>query len=398
MSSHLSVHSRGSAVSLRRADSIKLTVIGVLAVVALFVTIFAVQHQQEVVVARIYYLIPHLYLVPLILVGLWYPKRGLQVTLLLVVALVILSMYLYWTGFTIDPFLSLMNAGMDIGIFVMLALYVKDRNLVDSVIREFMEHQSKVSSGTKNVQDARERAKMKFQGDIEDMIRGLRAKDDDTREEAARALGEIQNPRVIDPLVTALGDDNRYVRNEAARSLGRIKDRRAIPALMEALKDEDRYCREGAAEGLGDMGEIAVPSLIDGLTDQDWHVRMGAVIALRIIGDPDAVPHIEALLSDENRFVRREAVKSLGRIGNEHTIEALVKALSDEDAGVRMRAIGALARCGRESAIEPIIGALNDEDSSVRLRATRALEEMEDPRAAEALNNPENGKRCAEAE
>jgi hypothetical protein len=383
MSIHFSTHVKGSAAPLRRADSIKLIVIGILAIVALFVTTYAVQHQQEVVIARIYYLIPHLYLVPLILVGLWYPKRGLQVTVLLVIALVILSVYLYAAGFSIDPFLSLMNAGMDIGIFVMLALYVKDRNLVDSVIREFMEHQSKTSAGTKSVQDARERAKMKFQGDIEDMIRGLRAKDDDTREEAARALGEIQNPRVIDPLISALRDDNRYVRNEAARSLGRIKD---------------RYCREGAAEGLGDMGEKAVSPLIGGLTDQDWHVRMGAVIALRIIGDPDAVPYIEELLSDENRFVRREAVKSLGRIGNEHTTDALVKALSDEDAGVRMRAIGALARCGRESAIEPIIAALNDEDSSVRLRATRALEEMEDPRAVEALNNPENGKLHAEAE
>ena len=60
----------------------------------------------------------------------------------------------------------------------------------------------------------------------------LQSPDDDTREEAARALGELKDPRAVTPLISALEDPNHYVRREAAKSLGRLGDERAIPALI----------------------------------------------------------------------------------------------------------------------------------------------------------------------
>ncbi|HTY14555.1 MAG TPA: HEAT repeat domain-containing protein [Methanoregulaceae archaeon] len=323
----------------------------------------------------------------MILVALWYPKRGLQITVLIIGALIILTVVLYLRGISFDPVLSLFNAGLDIMIFVAVALYAKDRKLVDQVFLEFLERSGIRESDLKSMYEARGRARITFEGDFEEVIHALQSTDEDAREEAVRALGELNDPRAVNPLILALKDENRYVRREAAKSLGRIGDEKAIPALIEALKDEDRYGREGAAEGLAEMKEKAFSPLLHSLSNNDWHVRMGALIALRIIGDRNAIPKIIDALQDENRFVRREAAKSLGRIGDERVIEPLTRALKDEDTSVRMRAVSALAKFSRDDVIDTLIGALDDNDSGVRLRAVQALEEINDPRGIEALGN-----------
>ncbi|HVP94020.1 MAG TPA: HEAT repeat domain-containing protein [Methanoregulaceae archaeon] len=332
-------------------------------------------------------LIPHLYIIPVILVALWYPKRGLQITVLIIAALVILTFVLYSMGISFDPILSLFNAGLDIMIFVAVALYAKDRKLVDQVFLEFLERSGIKEADLKSMYETRGRARVTFEGDFEEVIHALQSTDEDAREEAVRALGELNDPRAVNPLILALKDENRYVRREAAKSLGRIGDGKAISPLIEALKDEDRYGREGAAEGLAEMKEKAFVPLIHALNDNDWHVRMGAIIALRIIGDRNAIPKIIEALKDENRFVRREAAKSLGRIGDDRVIEPLTGALNDDDTSVRMRAVSALAKFSRDDVIDQLIGALNDSDSGVRLRAVQALEEINDPRGLRALGN-----------
>lgn len=378
---------------LEKGETLKLAVIAAFALFALFVTLFTIEFHDQFFNLQLYYLIPHLYIIPVILVALWYPKRGLQITILIIAALVILTFVLYLLGLTIDPILSLFNAGLDIMIFVAVALYAKDRKLVDQVFMEFLERSGIRESDLKNMYEVREKTRVKFEGDFEEVIHALQSSDEDAREEAVRALGELNDPRAVNPLILALKDENRYVRREAAKSLGHIGDEKAIPSLIEALKDEDRYGREGAAEGLAEMKEKAFPSLIKALDDPDWHVRMGAVIALRIIGDRDAIPKIIVALKDENRFVRREATKSLGRIGDERVIAPLTETLKDEDTSVRMRSVSALAKFGGDDVIDTLIRALNDNDSGVRLRAVQALEEIHDPRALQALSNGVNIER-----
>ncbi len=368
-------------------DFIKLSVIGAFALSSLLLTVYIFGYRNEALFVNLYPLIPHLYLIPIILLALWYPKRGLQITILLISAILILTCYLYFIGVVSDPLLSLLNAGMDIAIFVALALYAKDRSLVETFLKGFFEHAGMGETFDASIRKESERAKVKFEGAFEEVVMALRTGDDEVREEAVRALGELNDRRAVEPLISILNDENRYIRREAAKSLGRIGDERAIPPLISALKDEDRYGREGAAEGLGEMGEKAVGPLISGLHNPDWHVRMGAAIALRIIGDKSTIDPLITALGDENRFVRREVTKSLGRIGDVRVVDPLIRALDDSDRSVRMRAVSALAKCGDSRVIDPLIRALGDEDSGVRLRVIRALEEMDDPRAIQALNN-----------
>lgn len=387
----MAVHSRilasASQTLDERRDTVKLLIIGVFAVASLVFTLYLITLKDHAFSTSVYPLIPHLYLIPLILMALWYPRRGLQITILLIAAILVLTTLMYLMGTIINPFISLLYAGMDIAIFVALALYAKDRTLVESFLRGFFEHSGVGETFEEAMEHPSTRAKIKFEGAFDDVVRALQSHDEEVREEAARALGELGDRRAVNPLIELLGDDNRYVRREAAKSLGKIGDEHAIPALINALKDEDRYGREGAAEGLGGMGEKAFSSLIRAIKDEDWHVRMGAAIAFRIIGDKNALKVLIPAMKDENRFVRREVIKSLGRIGDHSVIDTLIAALKDPDRSVRLRAVSALSKCNDKRVIEPLIEALNDEDSGVRLRVIRALEEIDDPRAVDALNS-----------
>lgn len=370
-----------------RRDTVKLGIIAIFAVTSLIFTLYLIVTRDQAFAASLYPLIPHLYLIPIILLALWYPRRGLQITLLLIAAILLLTTFLFLEGIVLNPFIALLNAGMDIAIFVALALYAKDRTLVESFLRGFFEHSGLGETFEETMEHPSVRAKIKFEGAFEDVIRALHNPDEEVREEAARALGELGDSRAVEPLIGLLSDENRYVRREAAKSLGKIGDERAIVPLINALKDEDRYGREGAAEGLGDMGEKAFSHLVSAMEDPDWHVRTGAAVALRIIGDKRALPALTRAMQDENRFVRREVIKSLGRIGDHSVIDTLIAALKDPDRSVRLRAVSALSKCNDPRVVEPLIEALNDEDSGVRLRVIRALEEIDDPRAVEALNN-----------
>jgi len=366
-----------------RNQGLRLAVIGIFAALALIVTLIAFFYGGVIFGVENIVLLPHLYLIPIIFFAFWYPKRGLQITVVIIITITILTLAFTLGGLIRDPLFMLLVSGVDLMIVFALVLYAKDRDLVDSLLKEIVAQYKLPREGTISSE--------RFNGDVSEVLKALRSGDDDDREEAARALGELRKPEGVDPLISALSDPSRYVRREAAKALGAIGDERSIPPLIQALSDDDRSVREGAAEGLALLGEPAVGHLTTALDDPDWHIRMGAVVALRIIGDRNVLPEMIRMTGDESRFVRREAVKTLGRMGGEEVVSPLAASLRDDDAGVRLRAAGALGRTGSSTAVGPLAGALEDRDSSVRLRAAQALEEMGTPAARAALGRAPGG-------
>ena len=62
------------------------------------------------------------------------------------------------------------------------------------------------------------------------------------RARAASALGYIESPKAVDPLITALNDSEALVRWTVVKALTRIGDIRALPALNHlALTDEGDF-------------------------------------------------------------------------------------------------------------------------------------------------------------
>jgi len=127
--------------------------------------------------------------------------------------------------------------------------------------------------------------KLEMNRDVEGLIKALKHRDDDIRADAAKALGEIRDPRAVEPLIDALKPDpDSFVRQRAAYALGNIGDAKAVEPLIQSLKDEDKDVRWAAASSLGDLGDIrAVKPLIQALKDEDKDVQKTAEWALKKI-------------------------------------------------------------------------------------------------------------------
>lgn len=132
---------------------------------------------------------------------------------------------------------------------------------------------------------------------------------------AARALGEIRDPRAIGPLITALQADDCFVRRDAAEALCKIGTA-ALDQLIAALACPLDDGRKEVAEVLGRLGHSrALRPLIESLRDPAPQVRCAAAWALGELGDQGAVEHLQFLLSDDDRYVAGEAKSALERIG-----------------------------------------------------------------------------------
>jgi HEAT repeat protein len=240
---------------------------------------------------------------------------------------------------------------------------------------------------------------------VEPLLTALKDENSEVRLAAARALGEIGDPQAVEPLLAALKDQHSSVRRAAAEALGRISDVRAVEslpaALKNALKDEDRDVRRAAAKALAQQIK-GVEYLMSALTDRPWMAREAAAEMLGEIKDPRAVEPLRAVLKDEEGSVRRAAVKALVQIkGMEHLIagidfELSVAVLQYGDAEKQQAAARALGRSQDPRAVEPLLAALKDYDyyslkdygyysQAVRQAAAEALGTLGDQKAVQPL-------------
>jgi len=245
--------------------------------------------------------------------------------------------------------------------------------------------------------------KMKAKRDVEGLIKALGyQKDASVRQAAAGALGQMRDPRAVQPLIAALKDSDRHVPETAAEALVKIGTP-AVEPLIVALKDSDSNVRRLAAGALGQIGDArAVEPLIAARTDSNWELRQAAARALEQIGDARAVEPLVAALKASKGFVRHAAAGALAKIGDARSFEPLVAALKDSNEFVRKEAAEGLAKIGDARAVEPLIATLKDSYRWVRKAAAGALGQIADARAVEpliaALKDSDEGVRMEAAE
>jgi HEAT repeat protein len=86
---------------------------------------------------------------------------------------------------------------------------------------------------------------------MDEIITALRDPDEEVRVLSALVLGEMRNPRALDPLISALGDESGNVRAQAAISLGELGEVRAKDALGKVAEgDENQTVRQVAGNAL----------------------------------------------------------------------------------------------------------------------------------------------------
>ena len=266
----------------------------------------------------------------------------------------------------------------------------------------------------------------------------------------------MTNPNVSRVLSEILLEGVDVHRCAAARALGQIADPRSAGALMKALLDEDPDVRADAADALGgiaadggapDYAPDQAGALMENLLhDPDCDVKKAAITALVQMRHGPLVPLLcrlvvsraDEITWDEDEFysdgwdswldIQLMAIKGLAEFGAEEAVPAIVSALDDEmGQDVSETAIAALAKMGQPGAgslstlfsrgdvrlrrrIADAVGAgagshldrlrdrcLGDENAQVRLLAAVGLAQRRpaDPHLEPLLKDPDAGIRAA---
>ncbi|MGB7546204.1 MAG: HEAT repeat domain-containing protein [Terracidiphilus sp.] len=162
---------------------------------------------------------------------------------------------------------------------------------------------------------------------VESLIATMKGPDTDVGWQAANALGEIKDPRAVEPLIAAL--QVKDLRWNAALALGEIKDPRAVEPLISALQDKDSEFREKVAQSLGE------------------------------IKDPRADAALTAALKDPEEKVLHAAANSLGQIDDPQADNVLLTAFREHNAEVIAGAGNFFIRRGEPGSEDVLIEALN---------------------------------------
>jgi HEAT repeat protein/phosphohistidine swiveling domain-containing protein len=240
----------------------------------------------------------------------------------------------------------------------------------------------------------------KAAGDTHRLIQAMEsAKSPAVRKRAAKTLAEIGNRKVVESLSTVLLDESRpdETRLNAATALGQIATDRAISTLVAALGDWFSVVREKVALVLAEVGEPAVAPVIAALSAANQAVRSEAAWVLGRMKAEKAIVPLVAIAHDKNEDVslRSSAAKAVFQIGSDNglgepLLHILDLALEHENwywlDDVTGEAVAALANLGNKKAVEPLIKlASQHTEDRAPITAVLALGDIGDRRAVGPL-------------
>lgn len=105
---------------------------------------------------------------------------------------------------------------------------------------------------------------------VEPLIKLLDSEDPDARFGAAKALGDIGDPRAIPGLIRALDDPEGVVRFWALDALGKLKAEAAAEAIGKLLLDKRQSIRDLAEEVLTQIGTPAARQVLKQQSRTKW--------------------------------------------------------------------------------------------------------------------------------
>ena len=234
---------------------------------------------------------------------------------------------------------------------------------------------------------------------------GIDPKETGIRRITLGELTEIDQELLVEPLITALGNQDPEVRALAALALGGVPDDpRVADALKGALKDENYVFSQHSG--------VSIPIL--GLPSSGYKLCEVAALSLIRLGDENSIEDcivallthhadqnpkgemfkwmlssgwegifdtLGALHEQDSDYVRVHAVKYLSILGDQgndsRVIDPLIKFLSDKGSAIRNEVVNALAKFPQdERAITALRKAEQDKSMFVRRQAKKALKKI----------------------
>ncbi len=358
----------------------------------------------------------HLFYIPIVLGGLWYPRQSLYPALYLG----ILHLGVEYTGAGVLEISVIARAGSFLLVGGLVGLIAGRIQRGDQASIQYM------SSYAERVSTPRTRIMSTFDGvrmslgmnmDVERMrerqdtaglVRTLRHSNAEIRYQAVDALGTLKDPATSEALAQSLRDPDCGVRWKAAEALGNL-GMGALPHLISALEDPATDVRWRAALALGDTGqEGAIPALTGVLSDPDPYVRGRAVVALSGFGEP-AFQYLYQTVKKGEIQMNEGVIRAFGRMGDpglsmlgnilrEHSLEeSLVSSLEEafldqglrsapllvdvltgsNDSGLRVLAVRTLGRLGDVRVLDALLrSSTSDSDETVRRETEIAIRRL----------------------
>ena len=152
--------------------------------------------------------------------------------------------------------------------------------------------------------------------------------------------------------------------------------------LVKELIHEEDWKRMNSTAELLKRGPEAVRHLLAGLNDENPRLRAEVALMLGRIKDRTAGVPVVKLLTDAEPLVRTAAAEALQHVADDAALAVLVRLL--EEPAHRDTAAAVLGRLKDPAALEPLVTMLKSQDPTARQMAAEALEQLADPRSADA--------------
>jgi HEAT repeat protein len=221
---------------------------------------------------------------------------------------------------------------------------------------------------------------------VDPLITALAESQAPASERIVYALGEIGDPRAVEPLIAS------FMQGSAGGellALEKIGDPRAVEAAVFALvKDYDHY-KNVAERMIAAMGTESVEPWVNLLESDDPEVRLSAITKLYFEGigvqlENDYASLIEALIQQQilagASYLENQNEIEFSRLLLEElsfvALESLIDVLQGEDENMRFPAAGAIGANASDAAIEALVAALSSSDQMKSLAGMDGLAEM----------------------
>ena len=202
----------------------------------------------------------------------------------------------------------------------------------------------------------------------------------------ANAIEAMQSApdRVLPIAQLGLDDEHPVVRFTALVTIGKLRLRELGPAAMRLLDDPDPSVRAAAMFAARNCGEeVDISEMSEMLASPNPSVRSNVVMLLGMMGDPSALPMIEAQAKvpmlnqrvDNLRLtlVRVQIAEAQVRLGDAEALSPLRAAAYSQYDEVRVLAVTMLGRLRDVSAETSLMAMVEREDQPVELRLAAAV-------------------------
>lgn len=178
------------------------------------------------------------------------------------------------------------------------------------------------------------------------LLPNLADKSEMVRRETAYALGKVQNPKAVEPLIQLFQKDKILeVRNAAIVGLGEIGDASAVEALSKIFaqkpNDDNEFTRRSAARSLGQIAQIIQINNSYTVTPENFLPEKYKAFTLekyenlaeKIPQFRNAVKVLIKVLQNKNESddTKRETAFALGAIGDSSATQILRQNLNSKD-------------------------------------------------------------------